>query len=309
MKRIITFTVGFLLIAFAFTWFALPVTMSQLLISLNNQFSGLSAKTVETEIGPIHYLEGGQGETIVLLHGIFARKEHWVDLARTLTPYYRVIAIDLPGFGDNQKLEPLDYELPVQAENLHIVMKALKIDLAHFAVNSMGAMVVGILAKEQPQLLKSLAFIGSPLGVPTKIDSDMQKAIKGGIIPLLVKNESDFDERNLWLFPEIPAIPAPILQTWKQQELQDTQINEQIWHAANRFTNTPNLIEIAPSLTIKTLILWCNQDRIFHVSGAEVLHEALPNSMTQILNQCGHLPMLDSHIEVSDLYLSFLSSH
>ncbi|GBL05207.1 hypothetical protein KUL10_25270 [Glaciecola sp. KUL10] len=255
-------------------------------------------------------MEGGKKgvhtETIVLLHGIFARKEHWVDLARELTPYFRVIALDLPGFGDNKQLGFEHYLLSHQKQNLLIVLDALEIESAHFGANSMGAAVAALMAATRPDLLRSLTFIGSPLGVDSLIQSDMQVAIANGQYPLLVESEKEFEIRNQWLFPKTPAIPSPILRTWMKQELKTVDHNKQIWLAANSFVSTPKLLDLAPTLELPTLILWCQEDRIFHVSGADLLHEALPNSQREILNNSGHIPMLDKPKQIADLYLDFL---
>lgn len=306
MKRLIAPFVILVAITFVFVWFVLPEPMSRFLLNLNNTSAGLSSKTLTTRIGDIQYLEGGQGETIVLLHGIYARKEHWVDLARELTKRFHVIAFDLPGFGDNQSRQPQQYRLKTQANNLDEVLQSLNIESAHIGANSMGAQVVSLLAVDRPEIIKSLAFIGSPLGVTSPIKSEMEKALIGGNIPLLVKTEADFEQRKNWLFPKTPAIPSPIMKTWMHQELSNSVRNEEIWHAVKDFSDTPKLLEIAPSLSMPTLIIWCQQDRIFHVSGAKILGQALPDSRVAILEECGHVPMLDKPKEVSEVYLSFL---
>lgn len=307
MKLFVSVILAFTMIVLLVVWFFLPQSTSKFLLSLNNASAGLSVKVVETELGDVHYLEGGIGETIVLVHGIYARKEHWVDLARELTSHFRVIALDLPGFGDNKSLPPDLYDLEIQAKHLSSLLGTLGIRSAHFGANSMGAQIAGILAKKRPELMKSLAFIGSPLGVPTKVKSDMDKSMERGQFPLVVGSESDFNKRNDWLFPIVPFLPGPIMKTWMQQELADPDKNEQIWHAVHNFSNVPKLLNIAPSLNLDTLIIWCNQDRIFDVSGASLLATALPNSRATILEDCGHVPMLDQPKKVSEVYLSFLN--
>ncbi|GBL05911.1 alpha/beta fold hydrolase [Glaciecola sp. KUL10] len=308
MTRITVFVC--LLILLVFTWFERPQLMSKLLLSVNNSLAGLSSKTIETPLGKIHYLEGGRSdehaETIVLLHGIFARKEHWVDLARQLTPFYRVIALDLPGFGNNEQLGFESYFLPHQKHNLSKVLKSLNVKRAHVGANSMGAAVAGLLATSNPDLVQSIAFIGSPLGVKSSTKSEMELAIEDGVIPLLVQSEEEFIERNAWLFPVTPYMPSPILKTWMSEELSTISQNMQIWYAANNLTEAHSLQYLASKLEMPSLILWCKQDRIFHVSGAGVLHDELPNSQLEILDGCGHLPMLDKAEQVAELYLNFL---
>ncbi|MCG7638021.1 MULTISPECIES: alpha/beta hydrolase [unclassified Alteromonas] len=310
MKRTVVAICIIIPIMLVVAWFALPQKVQTILLTINNMSAGLTMKSIDLPFGRVHYLEGGrtqyEAETVVLLHGVFARKEHWVDLARELTPHFHVIALDLPGFGDNDPLSPDHYLLKNQAQNLRSVLASLGISKAHFGANSMGAQIAGLLAIEQPELFQSLAFIGSPLGVKGKVKSDMEIAIENGHIPLLARTESEFNQRNAWLFPITPTLPSPILKTWMKQEISTPEQNENIWHAANSFIDTPTLMKLAPQLEMPTLIIWCKEDRIFHVSGADVLDAKLPNSSRKILYECGHLPMLDKAELVAHLYLVFL---
>ncbi|MEP4195747.1 MAG: alpha/beta hydrolase [Aliishimia sp.] len=292
----------------AFVWVVLPEKMTAVLLTLNNASAGLSAKIVKTELGNIHYLEGGQGETIVLIHGIYARKEHWVDLARHLTEDYHVIAIDLPGFGDNETLRDNQYLIGRQQINLLAVLDALDIDTAHIAANSMGAYVATLLATANPSRVSSFAFIGSPLGVPTRIKSDMDWALERGRKPLVAGSEPEFHARMAWLSPNPPYVPGPILNTWMNQELAMAQTNDRIWDVVHTQSKAPTVLELAPELTMKTLIIWCRPDRIFHVSGAKELAKRLKKQQLSILDQCGHVPMLDQPESVAAVYLAFLKT-
>ncbi|WP_164084688.1 alpha/beta fold hydrolase [Alteromonas flava] len=310
MKRF--FLITFLCVGLAISsiWFLFPQSMAKALLTLNNYSAGVSEKTIDTKIGQIHYLEGGadkdKADTVVLLHGIFARKEHWVDLIRHLEPDFHVIALDLPGFGNNLQLKDNEYRLNKQASNLALVLEQLNVKNAHVGANSMGAQVAALVATQRPELFKSLAFIGSPLGVKSAIQSEMESAIKKGYLPLVVQSEKAFHARNEWLFPETPSIPSPILKTWMQQELNTPVKNKQIWYSANSFINTPKLLEVAPKLLMPSLIIWCKEDKIFHVSGANALQNALPDSRKEIMHGCGHVPMLDKPEQVADLYVDFL---
>ena len=295
-----------LFVSAALAWFAMPERTAEVLLKLNSASAGLSEKVVKTEFGEIHYLEGGQGETIILIHGIYARKEHWVDLARHLTDNYRVIALDLPGFGDNEALPDEQYLIGQQQKNLSAVFDALDIETAHIAANSMGAYVAALLANENPDRVSSFAFIGSPLGIPTPVKSDMDLALERGIKPLLVKSETDFHARMSWLSPKPPYVPGPILNSWMRTEVAVAEKNARIWDVVHTMSKAPTVLELAPSLTMKTLIMWCSSDRIFHVSGADELSKRLKRPELSILKECGHVPMLDRPDSVAAVYLTFL---
>lgn len=276
-----------------------------LMLTAQRVQAGLQAGVVETSAGDVHYLAGGRGETVLLLHGIFARKEHWVDASRKLRSGYRVVMIDLPGFGDNRPLREGGYRLGAQAALLEEVMAALDIKRAHIGANSMGAQIAGMLAARRPDKVASLAFIGGPLGVRSPVRSDMERALSAGQSPLLVQRDGDFERRMAWLFPEAPDAPGSVLRKWAAEELANAPLNARIWREVSRLDWVP-LQALAPRLEMPSLILWCDQDRIFHVSGAEVLARALPNAQVQILSRCGHVPMLDRPSRTGNLYRAFL---
>lgn len=292
----------------AIAWVAIPATVAVALLKLNNLSAGLAEKSVTTSIGEIHYLEGGRGETLVLVHGIYARKEHWVDVARSLVSDYHVIAIDLPGFGENAPLRAEQYLLGRQQENLLTVLRTLDLRKIHIGANSMGAYVSTLIAAARPEMVASIAFIGSPLGVPTQSPSDMDIARAKGETPLVVRNKADFLSRNDWLAPEIPYVPGPILDSWMKSEVESADLNARIWNMVHNQSTVPTVLDLAPALTMPSLIIWCQPDRIFHVSGAGLLDQALPASTLRTPENCGHVPMLDQPHEVAATYRAFLST-
>lgn len=268
--------------------------------------AGLSEKVVETSKGQIHYLEGGEGQTVVFLHGIFALKEHWVDMSRELSGNHRVMILDLPGFGENQRLNQSEYDYQNQAKNVIEALDQIGIDEFHIAANSMGSQIAATVAKAYPKRIKSIAFIGSPDGVTSPERSDMEKALISGRTPLVVTNRNEYAERMAWLFPEEPFIPRPMARAWSMNEVSNAEINPKIWNAVQGSTITP-LEQIAPDLKQPTLLIWCKEDRIFHVSGAAVLHQVLPHNKLITPENCGHLPMLDRPSETGVELRNFLS--
>lgn len=69
------------------------------------------------------------------------------------------------------------------------------------------------------------------------------------------------------------------------------------------------LLSLADSLNMPTLIVWCEQDRIFHVRGAHELDARLADSRLAILEQCRHVPMLDMPVEVARTMQDFIRHH
>ncbi|SFR43263.1 Pimeloyl-ACP methyl ester carboxylesterase [Yoonia tamlensis] len=283
-----------------------PERAAKLLLAGLNLSAGLQSETVETSFGEVHYLEGGKGQTIVFLHGIYALKEHWIDTSRYISGDYRLILLDLPGFGQNQRLDPEQYDYQRQAHNVLETLDAIGVEQFHIAANSMGAQIAGQLAVSIPERVQSVAFIGSPVGVSSPTPSDMELAIEAGHKPLVVTSYDEYEARMSWLFPKEPFIPRPIARFWASNEVSNAESNAEIWNAVAS-SNVPKLEELATGIVQPTLVLWCDEDRIFHPSGAAVLAEALPNATLVNVSGCGHLPMLDKPAETARILSGFLN--
>jgi len=104
IQRVLFFALVGAIAALVLAWHAAPGVFLHPLLSANRGLSGLQVHTVSAAGHRMHYLAGGpaaEDTPLVLLHGISAEKDHWVEFARPLTGTWRVIAPDLPGFGES----------------------------------------------------------------------------------------------------------------------------------------------------------------------------------------------------------------
>src|ERR1035437_1424161 len=76
----------------------------------------------------IHYSVQGQGPPVLLIHGLGASLHCWTELAPLLAAKHKVIALDLPGFGNSSKLTNHKYGLDEQADRIAAFLDALQID-------------------------------------------------------------------------------------------------------------------------------------------------------------------------------------
>jgi abhydrolase domain-containing protein 6 len=283
-----------------------PITWRPALIDLNRKLSGLQEHQLALGKHRIHYLEGGQGETVVLLHGIFGEKDHWVDFARRLTPHYRVIVPDLPGFGASSRHEDEPYDYAAQTRRLGALLDALGVQRAHLAGSSMGGTLAALLALEQPQRVTSVAFIGAPHGIRSLLPSDMDRAIEAGRAPLVTPDAQTFREMLSLVFARQPFLPYPILQAARTQALERASSNQRIWQ--EQLGDRYLLHTRIDGLRAPLLALWGGQDRVFDATGARVLGTLLPQAEVEILRRLGHLPMMEAPAETARRYLRFLQN-
>jgi pimeloyl-ACP methyl ester carboxylesterase len=101
----------------------------------------LTFETVRTRSGRLSTLQAGTGPPVVCLHGLGATKASFLPTVAALADSHRVIAFDLPGFGDSGKPIAAPYDSKWFARTAFELLDALEIDKAHFVGNSMGGRI------------------------------------------------------------------------------------------------------------------------------------------------------------------------
>jgi abhydrolase domain-containing protein 6 len=288
-----------LLLCAAATYIVAPHILVKSLVNLNRQLSGLSAHRLKVDSHELHYLDGGavsgDGKTVVLLHGIFAEKDHWVDFARKLTADYRVVILDLPGFGDSSRLADQSYQYAPQVERLHTFIEKLGIRQFHLAGNSMGGTIAALL---------SVTFVGAPHGIRAPTASIAEQRIAKGELPLIARSNEEFAQMMSLLFVKQPFLPHPIYLDAQARAVRDAASNVRLWEDQKRdgYLLQNNL----PQLKTRTLALWGEKDRVFDPSGAQVLRALLPSARIEMLPETGHLPMMEFPADTAARYRVFL---
>jgi pimeloyl-ACP methyl ester carboxylesterase len=133
----------------------------------------------------IAYLDEGEGEPIILIHGFASNKEvNWMGTSwiATLTGAgRRVIALDNRGHGESAKLyDPADYHTTVMAGDVHALIGHLGLPRADVMGYSMGARIAAFLASEHPEQVRSLVMGGlgirlvDGVGLPESIASALE---------------------------------------------------------------------------------------------------------------------------------------
>ncbi|QKO21405.1 alpha/beta fold hydrolase [Rhodoferax sp. BAB1] len=287
-------------------WYGIPEAFRPALVDLHRRSAGLEERSIQVGSHRISYLEGGRGETVVLLHGLFAEKDHWVDFARSLTAHYRVIAPDLPGFGASTRLEHEPYDYAAQTQRLAALLDALAVRTVHLAGSSMGGTLAALLALEQPGRITSVAFIGAPHGIRTPLPSDMDLQIEAGRAPLVARNAQEFEGMMALLFAQPPFLPYPVMRAAQAQALDRAPSNLRLWR--EQLKDRHLLHERIAGLKSPLLVLWGGQDRVFDATGAKVLRDLNTRAGIEVLPQAGHLPMMEAPDVAAQRYAVFLQS-
>jgi pimeloyl-ACP methyl ester carboxylesterase len=268
--------------------------------------AGLTEHSVTVADHRIPYLAGGQGETILLLHGFSADKDNWTRFAKYLTANYHVIAPDLPGFGDSDRLDDALYDVRSQVDRIAAFVSALGLTSFHLAGNSMGGHISVAYAHTHPRQVKTLGLFPSG-GVTAPSPSEFRRALANGRNLLLVDNVADFDRMLAFVFVEKPSVPRPVMRYLAESSVKSRAFNDRI---AGHLSASPFALEpILSDIQQPTLLVWGEKDRVIDVSAASVFAEAIPNAELKIIPNVGHLPIIERPEETASYYTDFLERY
>ena len=263
----------------------------------------LATKTLALDAGTMAYQEAGKGSHIVLLHGLFAQKEQWNDLACLLAAAgHTVIAPDLPGYGQSTGFAIPDYGLERQVALVHHFIETLGLVGFDLGGSSMGGAIAALYRQQYPDQVRSLAFIGSPLGI-IGWGSRIRDAIHQGINPFIPIDTDQFDLEMGLLFYAPPSVPEATKKSLTAEYLHRNRHYQQVWNIVNLYGD---IITQTPNSTAPTLIIWGENDGIYDVAGTEPLKKKVPANQLFTLPKASHLLMMENAPEAGKLYLEFL---
>src|SRR5690554_3417524 len=99
----------------ALVWLIWPTPLVRLMLAGERRRAGLRSRRLSCDGIDWHLLEGGHGEPLVLLHGFNGDCYHFSRVARRLGRHFRILAPDLPGFGQTGANDLSDFRIEAQA--------------------------------------------------------------------------------------------------------------------------------------------------------------------------------------------------
>ncbi len=305
MKKLAIYTISIILIIGAgiFSWLNFfPEHALKTIIKSERSNAGLKTFSIDVDGMKIKYLTGGQGETLLLIHGFGANKDNWTRVAKHLTPHFKVIALDLVGFGESARPKGIKYSITEQMERVRTFTDILNLKSFHIGGSSMGGNISAVFAANHPGYIKSLWLI-APSGVSVAKKSELFYLVKKGKNPLIAKNKEEYNKLLDFVFYKKPFIPSPLLNAFAKEAVKNRSINEIVF---DEFKEDPIAIEKAlKESEIPTLVIWGKEDRVLHYSGAKILGENLKNVTVELYEKTGHLPMIEKPEESAKSYLKF----
>ena len=135
----------------------------------------------------LNYLIKGNGPAIVLLHGFLEDISIWNDFVDRLSKHFKVLAIDLPGFG-NSGIFSDNHSMSMMAEAVNHILNEENIDSCVMVGHSMGGYITLAFANKFPEKLNGIVLFHSQAAA----DDPAAKINRDRAIEVVRKNHKDF---------------------------------------------------------------------------------------------------------------------
>lgn len=246
--------------------------------------------TIKEEKG-FKFIEEGEGEVLLLLHGLMGALSNWQDVIEEFKTSYRVIIPMLP-----------IYDMPILTTGVKSLsnflakfVKAKELDSFILIGNSLGGHVGLMYVLKHPETVKALVLAGS---------SGLYEEAFGGSFP---KRES------------YPYIKEKVAFTFYDPAIATKELVDEVYATVNNRERIIRVLAMAKSairhnmakdldkIKVKTCIIWGKNDKVTPPRVAEQFHELLENSELHWVDKCGHAPMMERPKEFNALLHAFLN--
>ncbi len=238
----------------------------------------------------VHYRDVGSGTPIVLIHGSFSSLHTFNKWSKHLKKDYRVISIDLPGFGLTGYNRETVFSISFYCNFINEFVDALKLSKFHIAGNSLGGWFVWEYVTRNSQRVDKMILINAA-GYVTESEYPLPFVIAQ--TPML---------RNVLKYTPKAAIRKFLRQVFCDQSKVTDELVERHYDLFHLEGNLDAFVKIANTKfqdntdklgTVKnpTLVMWGDQDQWINVSHAYKFYNTIPNSELIVYEDVGHVPM------------------
>ena len=241
--------------------------------------------------GEFEYLEVGEGEPLMLLHGLFGALSNFSHLIEKFRTTHKVIVPILPLFD----LDILHTSVTGLAKYVNKFIEYKDYNQIHLLGNSLGGHVGLVYALKQPERIKSLTLTGS---------SGLFENAMGDSYP----KRGDYE-----------YIKNKTAQTFYDPAVATTELVDEVFEITRNRIKVIKIIALAKSairnnlgeelnqIKIPTCLIWGKNDIVTPPFVAEEFHKLIPQSELHFIDKCGHAPMMEVPNEFNNILSTFLT--
>lgn len=307
LLKLLLALVAIVAIAFSVFWFVRPADISfdEVRATVpNSEYSHFA----EIDGVRVHYQEKGTGMPLVLLHGFTSSTYSWKDVFDPLSKNFRVIAVDLKGFGFSGKPDG-DYTRLAQASLVAHLLDYLKVERAWLCGNSMGGQVALNIAVKNPQRVAGLILIDSGgvavTGGNSLAPSYLLVPFVGRILTALAMTSDKLVREGLEksFYDDAKITDDRVSYYYRPLQTRGGQL------AALRARTQAGQFPIEQDLSsikARTLIIWGAEDGVIPLAAGRKMNSLIKDSKLVIIEKCGHVPQEEMPERVLDEMTKFI---
>jgi len=242
---------------------------------------------VELPGAEVNYVEIGEGEPILFVHGLAGCWRNWLENLPHFGRTHRTIALDLPGFGASP-MPSWSIDMPAYGRLIHDFCEKLGIDrVAALVGNSMGGFAATEAVIDQPSRFERLVLV-SAAGISFAEAQGREATAFAHTVKAAAHYPTRLRPELLWEQIE-PSIRAPgLAQAIGSMAGYDTR-------------------DRLPEIEIPTMVVWGLKDRIVPVEAAIGYQRLIADSRLEIFERTGHVPQMERPARFNALLDEFLA--
>lgn len=237
-------------------------------------------------------------KTILLIHGFGGSATNWLPVIPSISEDYRVVAVDLKGFGFSEKKRDEDFSHPSQVKFLNSFVEELNLEKFSIVGHSMGGNIATMYTQEYPEKIEKLVLVSAAVLTKEEVDILRSNALKVLDWPILreyvrVFLKFGFNESrvkrvfNSAMHKEVEVdepffVNPTIFEGWEYVAIKMTSV-----------VNENTLSKPLGDMEVPVSIIWGAEDTWVPLSKGKSLNESIEGSELNVLEDVNHLPMFE----------------
>lgn len=243
--------------------------------------------------GKYKYIEQGEGDVLLLLHGLFGALSNWKDVTEHFSKKYKVVIPLMPIF----EMNILTLSVDGLANFIHDFVEYKGYRQVNLLGNSLGGHVGLVYYKKHSEKVRTLLLTGS---------SGLYENAMGGNYPK--KGDKEFIRSKVALTFYDPATATDELVDEVFETVNDRLKVLRILTMAKSAIRH-NMRKDIPNIKVPSCLIWGKNDTITPPEVGEEFHKLLPESELHMLDKCGHAPMMERPLEFNAIADAFYLKH
>ncbi|MDP3394402.1 alpha/beta fold hydrolase [Sediminibacterium sp.] len=245
------------------------------------------------EVDKFKFIEEGEGETLLLLHGLFGAMSNFADLIEHFRKSYKVVVPILPLFD----LDIFHTSVGGLQKFVNKFIETRGYSSIHLLGNSLGGHVALVHVLKHPEQIKTLTLTGS---------SGLFENGMGDSYPK--RGDYEYIKKKTQL-------------TFYDPEMATKELVDEVFEITNSRVKVIKIIALAKSairnnlgeelnqIKQPTCLIWGNNDTITPPFVGKEFNKLIPNSELHFVDKCGHAPMMEVPVEFNTILSAFLAKH